>query len=149
MLLVADSHGFAINTRTVSATENICSDAPLFQRNTLDFVETEAAAKDRDWVKVTEINFIDSPGKRFTAGWRVKSIELGDDFDLFPSQTISGAPDGNGFKVTITFTVPRNPRIIDNSGCIAGTRPLKAIVLEGPADDMTLDQTKRWKNMFP
>jgi hypothetical protein len=147
MLLVADSHGFGIHARTVSVTENICGELE-FRRNTLDFLGSQGSAKDRDWVKVMEITLVDSAARRFTAGWRVKSIEVGQSFDLSPSQAISGASDGNGFKVTIRHIRPRDPAA-DPGFCIVGVFPLKAIVLEGPADDMTLDQAKRWKNMFP
>lgn len=147
MLTFAEGQGFAIRTRNVSVTENVCSGELSFRRNTLDFLGDSGNVKDRDWVKVMEITLVDSPARRFTAGWRVKSIEVSQSSDFPGTQTISGAADANGFKVTIRLTVPRKPGA--PTICLAGIFALKAIVLAGPADDMALDQTKRWKNMFP
>src|SRR5262249_37334380 len=104
--------------------------------------------KDRDWEAVVEANLLELSSKPFTPGWRVTSIEIGGSNDVRTNvtQTFTGAADGDGFRVTLRLRAPPDP---NGPICLAGEFPLRAIVLEGPADDLALDQSKRWKNMFP
>ncbi len=146
MLTVARDNGFPIRTRTVSVTQSVC-DGIDFNLNTRNFGIPSGRMKDRAWEKVVEANLLELSTKRFTPGWRVKSIEIGRSNDTPAQQTITGAPDGDGFRVTIRLTALDSRA--DPTFCLANSFPLRAIILEGPGDDMALDQAKRWKNMFP
>jgi hypothetical protein len=147
MVGYASQAGFPVRTRTVSVTQSVCGGI-AFYPNTLAFDIAGGALSDRPWVKVVEANLLELSTRRFTAGWRVTGIEIDKSPDGPGQQDITGAPDGDGFRVTITLTVRAEPGV-DPTFCLFNTFRLRAIVLEGPADDLALDQTKRWKNMFP
>ncbi len=149
MLSFALDKGFPIRTRTVSVTQSVCA-AIDFNLNTRSFGVITGSLKDRAWEKVVEANLLELSTKRFTPGWRVRSIEIGrsDDTPTAVQQSITGAADGDGFRVTIRLNAPRDPNA-DPTFCLSNGFPLRSIILEGPADDMALDQAKRWKNMFP
>ena len=149
MLNLAQHNGFPFRTRQVSVTQSVCPGVEELNANALSFNSTDAGGlKDRAWTKVIEANLLELSTKRFTPGWRVKNIDIGESPDAASRQTVAGAPDGDGFRVTITLTRGVNPSG-DPTFCLLVTYHIRAIVLEGPADDMALDQTKRWKNMFP
>jgi len=148
MLSLAQQNGFPVRTREVSVTQGACSGVDGFVLSTLSFNTSDGRLPDRAWTKVIEANLLELSTKRFTPGWRVKSIDIGKTLDFAGQQSISGAFDGDGFRVTITHTNATTPGA-DPGSCLLGTYRIRAIVLEGPGDDMALDQTKRWKNMFP
>jgi len=150
MLSLAQHNGFPLRTRQVSVTQSVCSGVEDFNVSSLSFNSSGGGLRDRVWTKVIEANLLELSTHRFTPGWRVKSIEIGQTPDLPSSsrQTIAGASDGDGFRVTITLTQGADPAA-DPTFCLLATFQIRAIVLEGPADDMALDQSKRWKNMFP
>jgi hypothetical protein len=149
MLNYAKDRGFQFTTFTVSATQGQCEGIE-FKLNSLGFAIPSGQLRDRVWQKVVAAQLLFIGAKRFTSRWRVKSIEVGQSDHPVGSQVITGAPDGDGFKVTITITVPAVHGATESSLCFANPLfPLKAIVLEGPADDLALDQANRWKNMFP
>jgi Carboxypeptidase regulatory-like domain len=147
MLSFARDKGFPIRTRTVSVSQSVCPEIN-FDLNTRSFGITSGSLKDRAWEKVVEANLLELSTKRFTPGWRVRSIDIGRSNDTPAQQTITGAADGDGFRVTIRQNAPANPDV-EPPFCLTNSFPLRAIILEGPADDMALDQAKRWKNMFP
>jgi len=149
MLSLAKQNGFPLRTRTVSVTQSVCG-AMDFDLNTLKFEITASGLPDREWVKVVEANLLELSTKRFTPGWRVTNIDIepSPDFPSSTRQSFSGVADGDGFRTTITLT-QRARREADPNFCLQGNARLRAIVLEGPGDDMALDQAKRWKNMFP
>ena len=131
----------------MSVTQSVCTGVEQIDVNTASFNTSGGGLKDRAWIKVIEANLLELTTKRFTSGWRVKSIEIGKTLDLASQQSIVGAADGDGFRVTITITQAAKP---DATGvCLLATYTVTKIVLEGPADDMALDQARRWKNMFP
>ncbi len=147
LLDLMNASGFHPGVRTVSATQNHC---PEIQLENLRIGISNGYLPDRAWEKISQISLTDSSTKRFTPGWRVKSIEVGDSQELARevARTISGQGDGNGFRVTIHLSAgPKN--FGHDNPCFQNFFPLRAIVLEGPADDLALDQAKRWKNMFP
>jgi len=147
MLRLAQTNGFPFRTREVSVTQSVCTGVEQIDVNTASFNTSGGGLKDRAWIKVIEANLLELTTKRFTSGWRVKSIEIGKTLDLASQQSIVGAADGDGFRVTITITQAAKP---DATGvCLLATYTVTKIVLEGPADDMALDQARRWKNMFP
>ena len=149
MLNLANQNGYPFRTRLVSVTQSSCPTVNDIDINTLSFeVADSGGFTDRVWTKVAEANLLELATKRFTPGWRVKSIDIGQSPDVGSQQSIVGAPDGDGFRVTITLTNPAAPGH-DPTFCLQCIFHIRAIVLEGPADDMALDQTKRWKNMFP
>lgn len=148
MLRLAKDNGFPFRTREVSVTQSVCSGVEQIDVNTASFNFASGGLKDRDWSKVIEANLLELSSKRFTAGWRVSNIEIGKTPDVASQQNITGAVDGDGFRVRLTLTQSPNPNT-DPTLCLLATYTITKIVLEGPPDDMALDQSKRWKNMFP
>lgn len=148
MLSLAQHNGFPFRTRQVSVTQSVCSGVEDLNVNALSFNTIDGGLRDRVWTKVIEANLLELSTKKFTPGWRVKSIDIGESPDVASRQTVVGAADGDGFRVTITLTRAASPSA-DPTFCLLAIYHIRAIVLEGPADDMALDQTKRWKNMFP
>jgi len=147
LLNLIAANGFSLGIRTVSATQNHCASAQL---QGLGFAIPNGYLPDRVWEKIVEVSLVESSTKKFTPGWRVKSIEIADsqELDAAVARTIAGRDDGTGFRVVIHLSVgPR--KLVGDNPCLSNVFPLHAIVLEGPADDMALDQAKRWKNMFP
>lgn len=150
MISLAGQAGFPLRTRIVSVTQSACSSID-FDPNTLSFGIPTGVLSDQAWVKVVEANLLELSTKRFTVGWRVTGIEIDkspDAPDAPGQQEITGAPDGDGFRTTITLRAAAHPGS-DPTFCLSNSFRLRAIVLEGPGDDLALDQTKRWKNMFP
>jgi len=147
MLSLAQQNGFPFRTSQVSVTQSVCSGVEALDVNSLSFNFAAGGLRDRTWIKVIEANLLELSTRRFTPGWRVTSIEIDKTRDVLSAQTITGASDGDGFRVTITLTEAADPN--KQVVCLLATYSVKAIVLEGPGDDMALDQTKRWKNMFP
>lgn len=147
LLNVVAGAGFRLSTNTTLATQNHCSEATL---EGLGIDIPSGYLADRAWEKIVQVRLGESSQKKFTDGWRVKSIDIANSPEV-PADTaksIAGQSDGDGFAVVIHLsTGPRN--IGADNPCFKNTFPLRAIVLEGPADDMALDQAKRWKNMFP
>jgi hypothetical protein len=148
MLRLAQTNGYPFRTREVSVTQSACTGVEQINVNTASFNTSGGGLKDRAWIKVIEANLLELSSKRFTPGWRVKSIDIRETLDLASQQSIAGAADGDGFRVTITITQPAKPDA-DPKFCLLAVFTVRAIVLEGPTDDMALDQTRRWKNMFP
>lgn len=136
MVNYATDRGFPLRTATLSATQNQCSSIE-FKITEMGFAIPGATLKDAPWNKVVEVHLLSVP-KAFTAFWRVKRIEIGTPASgLIGSPTVSGSVSGDGFKVTITLHTNSSHDTL----CFANPLfPLKAIVLEGPADDLALDQ---------
>jgi hypothetical protein len=147
MLSLAKTNGFPFRTRQVSVTQSVCGGVEDIDVNTATFNFSSGGLKDRTWIKVMEANLLELSTKRFTPGWRVKNIDIGESPDIGSQQNIIGAVDGDGFRVTITITQAAKPSATEV--CLLATLTVRKIVLEGPADDMALDQSRRWKNMFP
>jgi hypothetical protein len=146
LLDVVRTNGFRFGITTVSAAQNHCLSAQL---EGLSVDITNGYLPDRAWEKIVEASLVELGQKTFTAGWRVKSIDIGDSPELSRdvARTISGQSEGDGFRVVVHLSA--GPRTSVNDLCFQNLFPLRGIVLEGPADDLTIDQTKRWKNMFP
>jgi hypothetical protein len=147
MVTLARQSGFPVTTRTVSVTQSACG-AAAFDTNTLRFLIQTGNLPDREWVKVVEASLLELSTKPFTPGWRVKNILIDQSPDTPARQRITGLADGDGFRTTITLSdsaaAGGSPDF-----CLSNSFRLRAIVLEGPADDLALDPTRRWKNMFP
>jgi hypothetical protein len=146
MLSVARTNGFRLTSNTVSATRNKCPSAEI---EGLAIGIPNGYLEDRAWEKIVEVRLSDNGSRRFTSGWSVKSIEIGDSIELARdvARTISGQSAGSGFRVVIHLSAGPKKNLSDV--CLQNRFPLRAIVLQGPADDLALDQAKRWKNMFP
>lgn len=147
LLNVVSAAGFRLTSTTTLATQNHCSGATL---QGLSIGIPSGYLPDRAWEKIVQVRLGESGQKRFTNGWRVKSIDIGNSRELAldTARTIAGQADGDGFAVVIHLSTGPKSLGSDNP-CFSNSFPLRGIVLEGPADDMALDQAKRWKNMFP
>lgn len=149
LLDLVRTNGFRLGVTAVSTTQNHCPTAAL---EGLSIAIPNGYLRNSAWEKIVEVTLVELGQKRFTAGWRVKSIDIGDSPELASdtARTIAGQADGDGFRVVIHLSAgPKNSGVSDADLCFQNRFPLRGIVLEGPADDMTLDQAKRWKNMFP
>jgi hypothetical protein len=147
LLNVVAATGFRLTTNTTLVTQNHCASAAL---NGLGIEIPSGYLPDRAWEKIVQVRLGESGQKKFTDGWRVKSIDIASSSQVPPdtARTVAGQADGDGFAVVIHLSTGPRSLGADNP-CFQNTFPLRAIVLEGPADDMALDQAKRWKNMFP
>jgi len=147
LLSVVTAAGFKLSSTTTLATQNHCTSAAL---KDLSIDIPSGYLPDRAWEKIVQVRLGESNQKKFTDGWRVKSIDIANSPQLMPdtARTIAGQPDGDGFAVVIHLSTGPKSLGGDNP-CFQNSFPLRSIVLEGPADDMALDQAKRWKNMFP
>ncbi len=156
MLRYAEDRGFDLNHRVVSVTQSHCPQFD-FDRSHLRFSITSGGLSRQAWHKVVEVSLLELGAKKFTSGWQVKDIVVGDTTDLAAdgSRTFAGARDGDGFRLTIRLSAEPRPTTTGGfpaplvHACLDALFPLKHITLEGPRDDVVLDSSAPWKNAFP